>query len=96
MGPHLTRRQSYTLSTIIAFQLAIDAGLWTGVVLGFIGVAAGFYYYLKVVRAMYWRTSDDTTAIEISPFSRYTIGTLTVLTILLGFYPDPILWLLGA
>ena len=79
-----------------AFQLAIDAGLWTGVVLGFIGVAAGFYYYLKVVRAMYWRTSDDTTAIEISPFSRYTIGTLTVLTILLGFYPDPILWLLGA
>ena len=79
-----------------AFRLAIDADLWFGVGLAFIGVAAGFYYYLKVIRAMYWRTSDDTSPIAISPIARYAIGTLTILTIILGFWPNPILWLLGA
>ncbi len=81
---------------LFAFQLAIRAELWFGVGLAFIGVAAGFYYYLKVIRAMYWRTSDDTSAIKISPIARYSIGTLTILTIVLGFWPNPILWLLGA
>lgn len=85
-----------------AFKLAIDGAndgnvmLWWGVALGFVGVAAGFYYYLKVVRAMYWRSNDDTTAIEISPIARYVISTLTIIVVILGFWPDPVLWLLGA
>lgn len=79
-----------------AFQLAVNAELWWGVGLGFVGVAAGFYYYLKVIRAMYWRTSDDPSPIKISPIASYAIGTLTILTVVLGFWPQPILWLLGA
>lgn len=84
-----------------AFQLAITAAasnklLWWGVGLGFIGVAAGFYYYLKVVRAIYWRAAPTSDVIPIPPISRYAIITLTLATVILGFWPQPILWLIGA
>ncbi|NIP98959.1 MAG: hypothetical protein GWO24_38405, partial [Akkermansiaceae bacterium] len=84
-----------------AFQLAIQAAasnkiLWWGVGLGFIGVAAGFYYYLKVIRSMYWRAASTEDALPIPPVSRYAIITLTVATLLLGIWPQPVLWLIGA
>jgi NADH-quinone oxidoreductase subunit N len=78
-----------------AFQLAVDSGIWWGVGLGFIGVAAGFYYYFKVIRAIYWRAGDTDTPIEIPVISRYAIGTFAIATVVLGIYPAPILWLLG-
>ena len=61
------------------------------VVVGIITVAAGFYYYLKVVRAMYWQpaTSDD--RISASGLSRAVIGALVLAIIWLGIYPQPIL-----
>jgi NADH-quinone oxidoreductase subunit N len=79
-----------------AFQLAIDAGLWWGVGIAFVGVAAGFYYYFKTVRAMYWRSGDSETPIKLAPITKYALGTFTIATVVLGIYPMPILWLLGA
>ena len=83
-----------------AFQLAITSAgstgiLWWGVGLGFIGVAAGFYYYLKVVRAVYWRSPSAESSLELPRVSRSAIYTLTALTLLLGFWPNPILWMIG-
>ena len=78
------------------FQLAIDAGLWWGLGLAFVGVAAGFYYYFKTVRAMYWRSGDSETPIKLAPITKYALGTCTIATVVLGIYPMPILWLLGA
>ncbi len=83
-----------------AFQLAITSAgstgiLWWGVGLGFIGVAAGFYYYLKVVRAVYWRSPSTESSLELPRVSRSAIYTLTALTLLLGFWPNPILWMIG-
>ncbi|NNM28018.1 MAG: hypothetical protein HKO57_00730, partial [Akkermansiaceae bacterium] len=79
---------------LFAFQLAVDSKLWWGVGLGFIGVAAGFYYYFKVIRAMYWRPAASVEPIEIPVISRYALFTLTLLTLLLGIWPQPVLWLL--
>src|SRR5438067_669149 len=61
------------------------------VVIGVITVGCGFYYYLKVVRAMYWQPANKAENIPISGLSRLAIGALIAATIWLGVYPQPIL-----
>ena len=61
------------------------------VVVGVITVGCGFYYYLKVVRAMYWQPATKIDNISINPLSRVAISTLIIATIFLGVYPQPIL-----
>jgi NADH-quinone oxidoreductase subunit N len=60
------------------------------VVVGVITVGCGFYYYLKVVRAMYWQSDTNSGGISVSALSRVTISALVVATIWLGVYPQPI------
>ena len=59
-------------------------------IVGVITVGCGFYYYLKVVRAMYWQSSSNTDAIPVNAVSRAAIGALIVATIWLGVYPQPV------
>src|SRR6266545_7157032 len=61
------------------------------VVVGVITVGCGFYYYLKVVRAMYWQSDSKTDAIPVNGLSRLAISALILATIWLGVYPQPIL-----
>jgi len=61
------------------------------VIVGVITVGCGFYYYLKVVRAMYWQSTGDGRKITVNGLSRAAIGILMVATIWLGIYPQPIL-----
>src|SRR5205823_12064979 len=61
------------------------------VVVGTVTVACGFYYYLKVVRAMYWQPSAHNESIPINALSRAVIILLIAATILFGVYPQPIL-----
>ncbi|HEU0208955.1 MAG TPA: NADH-quinone oxidoreductase subunit N [Candidatus Udaeobacter sp.] len=60
------------------------------VVVGVITVGCGFYYYLKVVRAMYFQSSDKTEKIHVSGLSRVAISALIGATIWLGVYPQPV------
>ena len=60
------------------------------VVVGVITVGCGFYYYLKVVRAMYWQSANNSEPIPVTALSRFTISTLIIATIWLGVYPQPI------
>jgi len=61
------------------------------IVVGVVTVGCGFYYYLKVVRAMYWQSDSKTDAIPVNGLSRVAITALIVATIWLGIYPQPIL-----
>src|SRR5213083_396944 len=61
------------------------------VVVGVITVGCGFYYYLKVVRAMYWQTTAKIDKIPVSSLSRFAMSALILATIGLGIYPQPIL-----
>jgi NADH-quinone oxidoreductase subunit N len=61
------------------------------VVVGVITVGCGFYYYLKVVRAMYWQSAARIDKIPVSALSRFAISVLIVATVWLGVYPQPIL-----
>lgn len=60
------------------------------VVVGVITVGCGFYYYLKVVRAMYWQTADKPEKIAINGLSLVAISALMIATVWLGVYPQPI------
>jgi NADH-quinone oxidoreductase subunit N len=61
------------------------------VVVGVITVGCGFYYYLKVVRAMYWQSTAKIDKIPVNGLSRLAISALIIATIWLGVYPQPIL-----
>jgi len=79
------------LGKFLIFDAAIRQHQTMLVVVGVITVACGFYYYLKVVRAMYWDESADTSAIPVSGLSRLTMIALMAGIMVLGVYPQPIL-----
>jgi len=75
------------------FLAAIQQGLAPLVIIGIIAVGCGFYYYLKIVRAMYWLSPKDENAMEIkvSPALMTVLVLLVVSIFVLGIYPTPVL-----
>jgi NADH-quinone oxidoreductase subunit N len=82
------------IGKFFVFALAVDAGMWAAVGVAFIAAAAGFYYYLKVVRAMWWAEPGNRAAVSLPPISKACVAILTVATLVLGVWPQPILMLL--
>lgn len=82
------------------FQSAVAAGQIPLVIVGVLAVACGYYYYLKVVRAMYWlpvpQTSEGAAlpAISVSRPLAALLAVLVVMTLIFGVYPAPIFALL--
>jgi NADH-quinone oxidoreductase subunit N len=59
------------------------------VLIGVVTVASGFYYYFKVVRAMYWMApAEDAGSVYVSPVSKLAIAICSILLIVLGCYPQ--------
>jgi NADH-quinone oxidoreductase subunit N len=73
------------------FAAAIGQGHYVLSAIGIVTVGAGFYYYLKVVRAMYWLDPASETAIPVSPLASFTITCLVASIFLFGIYPRPIM-----
>ena len=70
------------------FEAAMNQGLYLLVLIGIVTVASGFYYYFKVVRAMYWQPApEDSTPVAVSKISSVAIFVLAALILVLGFYP---------
>lgn len=82
------------IGKFLVFSLAVEAGLWAGVGVAFIAAAAGFYYYLKVVRAMWWAEPGERAAVSLPAISKACVTVLTVATLVFGVWPQPILTLL--
>ena len=79
------------IGKFLVFAAAVRAGNFVLVGIGIITVAAGFYYYLRVVAAMYWQEPGDDTPITIAPLTRTVIGGLTLAIFVFGIFPQPIL-----
>ena len=79
------------LGKFLVFKTAVASGQWLLIGIGIVGVAAGFYYYLKVVTAMYWQEPGDSTPITVTPLTRISITVLAVLIVILGVFPAPVL-----
>ena len=74
----------------LIFWAAIAQHQTTLIVVGTITVGCGFYYYLKVVRAMYWESAAKIDSIPVSALSKLAMTLLIVAIIWLGIYPQPI------
>ncbi len=79
------------LGKFLVFKSAVAAGQWALIAVGIIGVGAGFYYYIKVIAAMYWDEPNDETAITVGPLTRVFVVGLVGLVFVLGIWPAPIL-----
>jgi len=75
----------------LIFMAAIAQHQTALIVVGAIGVACGFYYYLKIVRSIYWQPTSNSEHILISGLSRAAIIALIIGIVWLGIYPGPIL-----
>jgi NADH-quinone oxidoreductase subunit N len=82
------------LGKFFIFALAVEAQLWMGVGVACIAAAAGFYYYLNVVRAIWWVGPGDLQPVTLPPISMACVTILTIATLVLGIWPQPILALL--
>jgi NADH-quinone oxidoreductase subunit N len=79
------------LGKFLVFDAAIATHHFGLVIVAIITVAAGFYYYFKVVRAIYWDApSSAADKIIVSPLTRGVIIALIAGTFVLGVYPQPI------
>jgi NADH-quinone oxidoreductase subunit N len=79
------------LGKFLVFDAAIATHHFGLVVVAIVTVGAGFYYYFKVVRAIYWDAPPASTAkIIVSPLTRVALIGLIAGTFILGVYPQPI------
>lgn len=73
---------------LVAFQQA-HYGL---LAVGSLTVVTGFYYYFKVIRAMYWQQpAEGASAILVTGTTKCLIGALIATILILGVYPMPVL-----
>jgi NADH-quinone oxidoreductase subunit N len=80
----------------LIFYQAVAAQNWLLVGVGILAVAAGFYYYLKIVRAMYWDAPASNEPIPASGLTKATIAVLSCLIILFGVWWQPVINMLLA
>lgn len=78
----------------LIFKEAVAQQQWALVAVGILAVGAGFYYYLKVVRAMYWNAAKEAEAIAVPTVTKIAIVALSVLIFVFGIFPGPVLALL--
>ena len=83
------------LGKFFIFEAAMRSHQYLLIAIGAITVASGFYYYLKVVRAMYWQPAPDgAPAIAVPALSRFLIAFLGTGIIIFGIFPQPLLAML--
>jgi NADH-quinone oxidoreductase subunit N len=71
------------------FLAAIKAGLYTLAVIGVVTSVIGAYYYLAIVKTMYF-DAPTPAFVPMRPELRLVLGVAGLLVILLGVYPGPL------
>lgn len=57
---------------------------------GVIAAVTGLYYYLSIVRTMYWSNPTESSPVEIPGGTRLLLGIMTFGLILIGFWSEPL------
>jgi NADH-quinone oxidoreductase subunit N len=72
----------------LVFKVAFETHQFFLIALGILTVGCGFYFYLKVVKAMYWQpVPADSTPIPVSRLSLIAMWVMVVLIFALGIFP---------
>ena len=76
------------LGKFLVFKAAFETQQFFLIALGIITVGCGFYFYLKVVKAMYWQPAPaDATPIPVSRLSLVAMWIMVFLIFVLGTFP---------
>ena len=78
------------LGKMLVFVAAIDHGYWGVIGCAIIGAAAGFYYYFKVILAIYTSEGAAEEPLQVSVASKGIAVALAVVIVVLGLYPRPL------
>jgi len=81
----------------IAIQNAMQSGLWIVVCVAVFGAATGFYYYFKIIKAMYWGAAADESEVaefKVSRLAMVSILVLLVAVFFFGIFPGTLLGLI--
>ncbi|MBI5397299.1 MAG: NADH-quinone oxidoreductase subunit N [Verrucomicrobia bacterium] len=73
----------------LVLSAVIGQQLWWLAAVGAVGVVASLYYYLGVVKAMYWQEPRDEGAIAVSLPMKATLWCVMGATLLIGVYQGP-------
>lgn len=82
------------LGKFLVFSVAYHAGAWWLIGIGCIGAVAGFYYYLKVVRVMYFsgdESDEKAEPLKITPITRIAMLGLIAGIFYFGVKPTELL-----
>ena len=83
------------LGKFLVFKVAFETRQFLLLALGIITVGCGFYFYLKVVKAMYWQPpAVNLGAIPVSKLSLVAIVIMVLLIFVLGIFPQVALGLM--
>lgn len=81
---------------MVIFSAAYDGSYWA-LAFAILGAATGFYYYFKVILAIYQDSSDaERIKIKISPLSQALLAVLTLSILVIGVYPKSVRQLLDS
>src|SRR6202049_4184319 len=77
------------LGKFLVFKVAFETRQFFLIALGILTVGCGFYFYLKVVKAMYWQPVPANAAgIPVSRLSMVAMWIMVVLIFALGIFPQ--------
>lgn len=81
------------IGKFFVFRAAMEAGMTGSIVIAAITAAAGFYYYFKILRAVWWNAPNDKAPLALQTSSLFSIslGLLTVAILVFGIWPQPIM-----
>jgi NADH-quinone oxidoreductase subunit N len=75
------------MGKMLVFFAAVDRGQFGVVAVAVLGAAAGFYYYLRPILAVYSSGESDNVKLTMSPLARVTAILLIAAIFVLGVYP---------
>lgn len=74
------------------FQAAIEANLAGLAIIGVLNSIVALYYYLVVIKIMWVdKGEDEDQVIKISPAMGWTFGIATIVVLILGVFPTPVI-----
>jgi NADH-quinone oxidoreductase subunit N len=76
---------------LYVFVAAIDAGLYILAIIGVVTSVVGAFYYLRIIKVMYFDDPIDALDSNIGRDMTFVIGVTSVIVILFFVYPSPVL-----
>jgi len=83
------------IGKMFVFVGLMDQSQWFALTCAVIGAAAGFYYYFRIILAMYSPVENEEAPFVFAPSIKVGALVLAVAVIVLGVYPKPLQNLLG-